>query len=292
MDEIERKSTQGNTTAYYKGLEMIVEIKGIQVRDESIDVSCTYSLPDGYHPKKQRLEPRRYMSVVHNNTTWILSSSDGKLIRFMPYDENESQEARGAMLWSIAHREFESQSEERLKKTQKLYDFLDAKVNQDPLTQQYLGDFESYITGKCAEIDERSARSNEESERRDQELRRFEDKPDPIDPLLKLVGVTQLCDLLEIQDNGNDEELRVELTSKLGPIIQRFNINWITASISAIKNGRSHRDLEYLKEKGLLRFHREVRKGNEVLYKLTNEGVEAYEVYDSFRKCTLEKAPK
>lgn len=97
--------------------------------------------------------------------------------------------------------------------------------------------------------------------------------------------IKHLCDLLEVKESDK-EEVKTELVNKLGPIIQRFNVGF-NASISALKDGRSYRDLEYLKEKGLLKFHAEriIDDKAYVLYKLTEKGVEAYQAYDVYSKC-------
>jgi len=90
--------------------------------------------------------------------------------------------------------------------------------------------------------------------------------------------IKQLCDLLEIKDTDN-ETIEDKLTGKLALIIMRFNMGcWPTSSFMAAKGGRAHKELEYLKDKGLLYFHAN-RDNNKLLYKLTDQGIEAYKTY-------------
>jgi len=90
--------------------------------------------------------------------------------------------------------------------------------------------------------------------------------------------IKELCDLLEIK-SIDKKEMETELCNKLAPIIMGFNADWHTVSFMATKESRTHRDLEYLKEKGLLYFHGD-RNNNQILYKLTNKGVDAYGSYN------------
>jgi len=91
--------------------------------------------------------------------------------------------------------------------------------------------------------------------------------------------IKELCDLLEVTAADN-KKIAVELYQKLVPIITTFSVAiWPTASLLAKKGNRSERELKYLEQKGLVKFHGERDIGT--LYKLTQKGIEAYEVYAS-----------
>ena len=98
--------------------------------------------------------------------------------------------------------------------------------------------------------------------------------------------IGKLCKLLEIKAKTR-KNIKNELGKKLYWIRYRFEtMNYITASLSAVKGGRSNKEFEYLMEKGLLRLHAERPRKDitqpNVLYKLTDLGVEAYDAYKKY----------